>query len=261
MPLAITPRHRKASSPLIKSLPCTKFNPTDQWGRSHSIGTGQGTGTTATMTNELRIGVWTQHEIPQQLESLIAAIFRQQFRKLNNILGLGNVALISSVENKVSELACISAVEEGLKLDLAPIENVSNVDKSEAEIRSKIHEILKKQPGTTVSDRYHAEEEAIRLCNIMMLIFDKTDLNQASKMSRLRQGFFESELREPARAKLCIEINAPRDWTSNSDGEVYFEYIVRDPGQRRLASKIEIPDQLIWHWKNTLINCRSSDLI
>jgi len=206
------------------------------------------------MTNELRIGVWTQHEIPQQLESLIAAIFRQQFRKLNNILGLGNVALISSVESKASELACISAVEEGLKLDLAPMANSSNVDKSEAQIRSKIHEILKKQPGTTVLDRYHSEAELIQLCDIMMLIFDKTDLNQTSKMGTVRQSFFESELREPARAKLCIEINAPRDWAPNSDGEVYFEYIVWDPGQRSLSSKIEIPDQFIWQWKNTLIN-------
>lgn len=83
-------------------------------------------------------------------------------------MGLGNVALISSVESKASELACISAVEEGLKLDLAPMENSSNVDESEAEIRSEIHEILKKQPGTTVLDRYHSEAELIQLCDIMI---------------------------------------------------------------------------------------------
>lgn len=204
------------------------------------------------MTNTLRIGILAQSEIPKQLEVLIESIFREQFKKLNLILGLGNVTLISSIEDKASELACISAIEEGLKLELAPIEKTLNLDEPKAEIKKKIHKILEKQPGATVSGRHHSEAEMTQLCDIIMFVFDKSDPNRISEFDMMRQNFFGNDFGEPARAKLSIEINVPRVWTPDADSEVYFDYIVRIPSQRSMSSEIEIPEQIIQQWKEKI---------
>jgi hypothetical protein len=175
------------------------------------------------MRNILRIGALSQPEIPEQLEALIEAIFREQFKKLSLILGQKNISLVSAYEDKANELA-------------------------DAKIRSKIYRVLENQPATTVVDQQLSESDIISLCDILILVFDKSDLDKFSMFELIRESFFEGQQGDPATEKLSIEINMPTLWTPDADGEVHFEYILRAPGQRDASSEIEIPERIMQQW-------------
>lgn len=200
------------------------------------------------MRNILRIGALSQPEIPEQLEALIEAIFREQFKKLSLILGQKNISLVSAYEDKANELACISAIEEGLNLEIGPLQIASNLDETDAKIRSKIYRVLENQPATTVVDQQLSKSDIISLCDILILVFDKSDLDKFSMFSLIRESFFEGQQGDPATEKLSIEINMPTLWTPDADGEVHFEYILRAPGKRDASSEIEIPERIIQQW-------------
>jgi hypothetical protein len=201
------------------------------------------------MAKTLRIGVVAQLIIPKQLEVFITSIFRQQFRKLAFILGVENIGLIGSIEDKVGELACISAIEEGLKLELAPLTIPLNLDDSEITVMQKIYAILAKQSQTTVTDHHYSTTELTQLCDILFFVYDKNDLDESSKFETIRQGFLGHKAKCATSKNLSIEVNLPKEWTPDADGETYFEYVVRSPSQRALSSEIEIPDYLIKLWK------------
>ncbi|MEP2530921.1 hypothetical protein [Shimia sp.] len=161
------------------------------------------------MRNILRIGTLSQPEIPEQLEALIEAIFREQFKKLSLILGQKNISLVSAYEDKANEFACISAIEEGLNLEIGPLQIASSLDETDAKIRSKIYRVLENQPATTVVDQQLSKSDIISLCDILILVFDKSDLDKFSMFELIRESFFEGQQGYPATEKLSIEINMP----------------------------------------------------
>ncbi|OSQ51261.1 hypothetical protein [Marivita geojedonensis] len=202
------------------------------------------------MRNVIRIGVVSQPELPKQLEPMIEAIFREQFKKLLSIVGSKNIALVSSVECKVRELACISAVEEGLTLELEPFETPGEGVEEEAEIMAKIHAILEKQPGTTELKERVPEMALTKFCDIMFLVFDKSLPDQSSRLEELHRIFFANKATGVSLGKLIIDVNCPKRWSADADGEVYFDYVTRASGQLAVSSEVEIPNQLIKEWKD-----------
>ena len=204
------------------------------------------------MKNVIRIGVLSQPELPKQFEPMIEAIFRAQFRKLCSIVGPKNIALVSSVECKVHELASISAVEEGLILEIEPFETPKEMDDEEAEIKAKIHAILERQPGTTELDKRISETALTEFCDIMLLVFDKSDPDQSSRLEEIRKLIFVNEATGAELEKLIIDVNCPKRWNADADGDVYFEYVTRASGQLGVSSAVEIPNQLIDQWNDTI---------
>jgi hypothetical protein len=202
------------------------------------------------MRNVIRIGVLSQPDLPKQLEPMIEAIFREQFRKLLSMVGPKNIALVSSVECKVRELACISAVEEGLTLELEPFETPGEGSEEEAEIMAKIHAILEKQPSTTELEERIPEMALAKFCDIMFLVFDKSAPDQSSRLEELHRLFFANKAKDTRLEKLIIDVNCPKRWSANADGEVYFDYVTRASGQLGVSSEVEIPNQLIKEWKD-----------
>ena len=204
------------------------------------------------MRNVIRIGVLSQPELPKQLEPMIEAIFREQFRKLLSIVGPKNIALVGSVECKVRELACISAVEEGLSLELEPFETPGEGGEEEAEIMAKIHAILEKQPSTTELEERIPEMALTKFCDIMFLVFDKSAPDQSSRLEELHTLFIANKAKDTRLEKLIIDVNCPKRWSADADGEVYFDYVTRASGQLGVSSEVEIPNQLIKEWKDTV---------
>lgn len=204
------------------------------------------------MGSTIRIGVLSQLELPKQLEPLVKAIFQEQFRKLISIFGSKNLTLVGSVEGRCDELACISAIGEGLILELAPFKEPLGIDEKEAEIQSKVHATLKKQPETTELVKYISDAELIGFCDIMIFAFDKSNLAQRQKFGKMRDELFMSELADTSLDKLLIEINCPQLWSPDADGEVHFEYITRAKGRPGISSEIEIPGKLIQQWVNAI---------
>ncbi|MCK0102355.1 hypothetical protein [Pseudohalocynthiibacter sp. F2068] len=204
------------------------------------------------MRNVIRIGVLSQPDPPKQLEPMIEAIFLEQFRKLCSIVGSKNIVLVSSVECKVRELACISAVEEGLILELEPFETPEEIGVEEAEIKTKIHAILEKQPGTTELKERIPEMELTEFCDIMFLVYDRSDPDQSSRFEEMRKRFFLNEAKVARLEKLIIDVNCPKRWSADADGEVYFDYVTRASGQFGVSSEVEIPDKLIRQWVNAI---------
>ncbi len=41
-------------------------------------------------------------------------------------------------------------------------------------------------------------------------------------------------------------------WSADADGEVYFDYVTRASGQLGVSSEVEISNQLIKEWKDTV---------
>ena len=204
------------------------------------------------MRNMIRIGMLSQSELPKQLEPMIEVIFREQFRKLSSILGPDNLALVGSVEGKFGELACISAVEEGLNLELFPFEAPAELNEEEARVKAKIHAVLQRQSGTTNLDEHIPEKELIGFCDMMIFAFDGSILEQNSRIGAKRDLFFGGDLTDASLEKLLIQVNCPQQWSPDADGVVYFEYITRPPGQRGISSEIEIPGKLIRQWANAI---------
>lgn len=204
------------------------------------------------MRNVIRIGVLSQPELPKQLEPMIEAIFREQFRKLLSIIGPENMALVSSVECKVRELACVSAVEEGLTLELEPFEIPEKIGDEEAEIKDKIHAILERQPGTTELEECIPEMALTSFCDIVFLVFDKSDPDQSSRLEEILKLFFANEATGARLDKLIIDVNCPRRWSADADGEVYFEYVTRASAPLFISSEVEIPSQLIKQWNDKI---------
>lgn len=204
------------------------------------------------MKSMIRIGIVSQSELPRQFEVMIEAIFREQFRKLSSIFGPENLALVGSVENKFGELACVSAVEEGLILELMPFETPPELNEEEAEIKAKIHAILENQPGTSELDEQVPETELIGFCDIMIFAFNGSNPDQNTRFETKRDLFFGNDLTDARLERLLIELNCPQHWNPNADGEVHFEYITRSPGLPGISSEIEIPGKLIRQWANTI---------
>ena len=204
------------------------------------------------MRNVIRIGVLSQPELPEQLEPIIEAIFREQFRKLCSILGPENLSLVGSVEGKFGELACISAVEEGLNLELFPFEAPPELNEEDATIKAKIHAVLERQSGTTQLDEHVPETELIGFCDMMLFVFDASIPDQNSRFGTKRELFFGGELNDASLEKLLIQVNCPQHWSPDADAEVNFEYITRASEPLAFSSKIEIPDKLIRRWANAI---------
>jgi hypothetical protein len=200
----------------------------------------------------IRIGILSQSELPKPLEPMIETIFREQFRKLGSIFGSENLSLVGSVENKFSELASISTVEEGLNLELFPFEAPPELNEEDARINARIHAILEKQSKTTELDERAPETELIGFCDIMIFVFDSSSSDQNSRFGIKRELFLGRQLPEASLEKLIIQINCPQQWSPDADGEVYFEYITRAPGQLGISSEIEIPEKLIRQWANQI---------
>ena len=206
------------------------------------------------MRSMIRTGVLSQSELPKQLEPMIEAIFREQFKKLGSILGSENLAVVGSVETKFGELACISAVEEGLSLELLPFEAPAELKEEEAGIRQKIHAILERQSQTTQLVEHISETELIGFCDMMIFAFDSSNPDQNSRFETKRTLFFGGDRTNASLEKLLVQVNCPLKWSPDADGEVYFEYITRAQGQRGISSNIEIPGKLIRQWANEISN-------
>ena len=202
------------------------------------------------MKNILRLGIVAQAEIPKQIEPMIETIVREQFRKLSNVLGGENVAVVSNISYKIGELACIAAIEEGLNLELSPLEAQEDYGSSEAEMDRKVHGILARQPRSFVQDHVHTEPELIDFCDVIILVFYKDDAGESKNFRELRDKFFAGGIQGPTPSRLSIEINAPKKWTMESDAEVYFEYIVPANGRLDSTSEVEIPEKLIAVWRH-----------
>jgi len=200
----------------------------------------------------VRIGVLAQSELPKQLEPLIEAIFREQFGKLNAIVGAEKLTLVGSIEGGFEELACIAAIEEGLNLELAPLRKSPELTERGAMIKSKIHAILVKQPRTTELDSRVPDADLIRLCDIMVFAYDKFNLAQRSKFEEIRDEFLASRLVHASLEKLLIEVNCPEHWSPDADGEIYFEYITSASDRLDICSEIEIPERLMQQWANAI---------
>lgn len=200
----------------------------------------------------VRIGVLAQSELPKQLEPLIEAIFREQFGKINAIVGAEKLTLVGSIDGRFEELACIAAIEEGLNLELAPLGQTPELSEREAMIKYKIHAILVKQPRTTELDSSVPDADLIRLCDIMVFAFDKSNLAQRSKFEEIRDGFLANKLLHVSLEKLLIEVNCPEHWSPDADGEIYFEYITSASDRLDICSEIEIPERLMQQWVNEI---------
>lgn len=200
----------------------------------------------------VRIGVLAQSELPKQLEPLIEAIFREQFGKLNAIVGAEKMTLVGSIEGRFEEMACIAAIEEGLNLELAPLGQSPELSETEAMIKYKIHAILAKQPRATELVSSVPDADLIRLCDIMVFAFDKSNLAQRSKFEEIRDEFLASKLLHASLEKLLIEVNCPEHWSPDADGETYFEYITSASDRIDICSEIEIPERLIQQWANAI---------
>ena len=182
------------------------------------------------MRNVIRVGVLSQPELPRQLEPMIEAIFREQFRKLLSIVGPKGIALVSSVDCKVRELACISAIEEGLPLELQPSETPKKFGDKEAEITARIHAILAKQPGTTELEECIPEIALIKICDIMFIVSDKSDRDQSVRFEKVYKLSFFNGAEDGGLEKLVIDVNCPRLWNAEADGEICFDYVTRASG-------------------------------
>ena len=204
------------------------------------------------MRSMIRIGILSQSELPKPLEPMIETIFREQFRKLSSIFGSENLSFFGSVENKFSELASISTVEEGLNLELFPFEAPPELNEEDARINARIHAILEKQSKTTELDERVPEAELIGFCDIIIFVFDSSSSDLNSRFGIKRELFLGRQLPEASLEKLIIQINCPQQWSPDADGEVYFEYITRAPGQLGISSEIEIPEKLIRQWANQM---------
>ena len=204
------------------------------------------------MRSMIRIGILSQSELPKQLEPMIEAIFREQFRKLCSVFGSENLALVGSVEGKFGELACVSAVEEGLILEILPLETSLELDEEEVKIKAKIHTILGNQPGTIKLDEHVSETELFGFCDLMIFAFDGSNPDQSFRFETKRDLFFGNDLIDASLEKLLIQVNSPQHWGPDADGEVHFEYITRAPGQLGISSEIEIPGKLIRQWVNAI---------
>mgnify|MGYP001817098715 FL=1 len=204
------------------------------------------------MRSMIRIGILSQSELPKQLEPMIEAIFREQFRKLSSIFGPENLALVGSVEGKFGELACISAVEAGLNLELFPFEASAELNEEEAGVKARIHAVLERQSRTTKLDEQVPETELIGFCDVMISAFDDSNPVQNSRFKSMRDLFFGGDMTDAKLEKLLIQVNCPRQWSPDADGEVHFEYITRIPGRRGISSEIEIPGKLIRQWTNAI---------
>ena len=201
------------------------------------------------MRSAIRIGIIPQPALPKLLEPMIEAILREQFRKLCSLLGEKNLTLISSIDDKFSEAACISAIEEGMKLELQPLKALEHANDKDAEISKKIHSILKKQVSTLAIENRIEEAKVIEVSDIIVIGFDETDTSQSKIFDRTKKTLFGFEAACQPTEKLCIEINVPQQWTPDADGNVYFEYITRAPGSLKMLSTVEIPEKLIQKWK------------
>ena len=145
------------------------------------------------MRSMIRIGFLSQSELPKQLEPMIEAIFREQFRKLSSVFGSENLALVGSVESKFGELACVSAVEEGLILEIFPLETSLELDEEEVKIKAKIYTILGNQPGTIKLDKHVSETELIGFCDIMKLAFYGSNQDKNYRFETKRDLFFGND--------------------------------------------------------------------
>jgi hypothetical protein len=203
------------------------------------------------MKNFIRIGVLAQSSIPSQLEVLVEAILREQFRKLNSIFGQQNLALIGSIQNKVAELACISAIEEQLKLELEPFESSQDVGDDQV-ASQRVHAVLVKQPKVDALSKKVTEEQLLQICHILVLAYDKSEARTVTAFEATKEKFFGSELKNTSPKKLVIEINVPTYWTPDADGEVYFDYVAQLPGQLALSSEIEVPEEFFEQWNEEI---------
>ena len=204
------------------------------------------------MRSMIRIGILSQSELPKPLEPMIETIFREQFRKLSLIFGSENLSFFGSVENKFSELASISTVEEGLNLELFPFEAPPELNEEDARINARIHAILEKQSRTTELDERVPEAELIGFCDIIIFVFDSSSSDLNSRFGIKRELFLGRQLPEASLEKLIIQTNCPQQWSPDADGEVYFEYNTRAPGPIGISSEIEIPEKLIRQWANQI---------
>lgn len=206
------------------------------------------------MPETIKIGIVAQTEFPKQLEPLVGAIFRVQFQKLRDILGPDFVEHYGSIEDAVSELACICTVEAGAKLILAPRSN--SLEESKDEIAEKVHEILLRQPSTVLSQNKLSELDLLDFCDVLVLVYDKDDPTEASRFNKIKNHLFGLDGQGGITEKLAIEVNLPKVWTPASDEEVYFEYFLRTPGGSKLSSEIEIPMRVIDSWAGQISSKR-----
>jgi hypothetical protein len=204
------------------------------------------------MSETIKIGVIAQSEFPKQLEPLVGGIFRAQFQKLLVILGTDFFELYGSIEDRVSELACICTVEAGAKLILAPRSSLFEFGEAEDEIAEKVHGVLLRQPNAVLSENKLSELDLLNLCDVLLLVYDKDDPAEASRFAKIKKCLFGLGGGRRITEKLSIEVNLPKIWTPDSDGEVYFEYIVRGPGKDEFSSEIEIPIKIIDSWASQI---------
>ncbi len=199
----------------------------------------------------------TQTEMPQQLRVLVEAIFQQQFRKLAAIFEVENFALVSTNDNETSELACITAIKEGIQLELAPLQSPVNTDDPELSTKQRIYEVLQKQPLVKVLSECISESALIEMCSVMFFIFDREDSTEVARFDNLREiFFFGNETRNGKSAKLTIEINLPKKWTSDADDNVYFDYYSISPKSNVAHTEIEIPDLVVSSLKKRALAVR-----
>jgi hypothetical protein len=200
------------------------------------------------MSETIKIGVVAQSEFPKQLEPLVGAIFRKQFQKLRDILGADFFELYGSIENRVSELACTCTVEAGAKLILAPRSCLFEFGEAKDEIAKKVHGILLRQPSAVLNENKLSELDLLNLCDVVILVYDKDDPTEASRFAKIKEYLFGLGEGREITEKLSIEVNLPKIWTPEADGEVYFDYICRSSGRNELSSEIEIPMKIIDSW-------------
>jgi hypothetical protein len=208
------------------------------------------------MSETIKIGVIAQSEFPKQLEPLVGGIFRAQFQKLLDILGTDFFELYGSIGDRVSELACSCAAEAGAKLILAPRSSLFEFGEAKDEIAEKVHEILLRQPNTVLSENKLSELGLLNLCDVLFLVYDKDDSAEASRFAEIKKCLFGLGEGRGITEELSIEVNLPKIWTPDSDGEVYFDYIFRGPGKDELSSEIEIPMKIIDSWASQITSKR-----
>ena len=71
-------------------------------------------------------------------------------------------------------------------------------------------------------------------------------------MEELHTLFIANKAKDTRLEKLIIDVNCPKRWSADADGEVYFDYVTRASGQLGVSSEVEIPNQLIKEWKDTV---------
>jgi hypothetical protein len=143
-------------------------------------------------------------------------------------------------------------LEEGLNLELEPLDASAALYEEELEVRTKIHAVLEKRPQTTELSESVSEAALIEFSDIIVLVYDRLDSDRMSRFGGIRKLFFGNDAKEANMGRLIIDVSCPMRWTADSDSKVYFEYLTRAPGRRGVFSEIEIPNQLIRQWKDTI---------